>query len=879
VSSVPPKLHRGRFLADGIWLPPGFSGQDLLAAWIDGSQTLESLGGCLVRFLQPVRINAADCSGVPLVNSQGVLSSHPLAESAPKESDLCLWWQGSLHWGRVSALPNYPVHRLIQVQVTVQVAPVPAVVHTPKGAVAADAPNDLVQVEPPKELKKPERSWADVPDMNPMLTKALEQARSRAQQVQSTKSSRPSKAQTAAGGGGWIERIAESGLTNSIANLVSRGQQFMTSWLRSAQDDYLKRMMQHFEDGNWAEALRYGIPLGGEESQVLMEYMGLLKPRNQLNVTGGGGAVGAGIGMEGARVDRLRLLYEKAFQDLSRQGRHVEAAFVLAELFHDSHRAVLYLEEHQLFREASDLAELRKLSPELRVRLLFKSGQQQAALDLARREGVFEQVYQYLKHKPELAESWLKLWCQDLRQRGQVAQALLLSWSQNLEPEELDQHLLEALQEGTYQSGQVLAECLLRDLSILDDPTLESQLNEWEDSLDMVADAYQGFAQNLTQRRPASLASARYRTVCSRVCRKLLSKIDDGLNLLPSSNLRALAAAGEDRWLEADLPSKLVASDPSNLGLGLNCWTETIERLGFNALRHSALLPDGRSLVALGEAGLLLLNRRGKVLQRLEVPVDQIVLPTEGQRYLLVSNRGPYQLLHWFFPASLKFERWCSTKLEAWSQCHDGLNWWVATEGALYSADVNSAAWRTTGSFPVEAATRIERLVYRDGHTRGSGEVGLFLLFQDAAHQLQLQSHKLPSLDRVRQPFGLSQPHIYQSQQVMIECEDCRPQKITRPAVDLSIKLDLPDLFYKPWNADAHSFHQSYSALQFPHSQGVVVCILEWSSRRQLACFNFVGSEWISWQWQLERLLLTDDRGRFFVANLRQQWWDCNSCL
>ncbi len=874
----PPKLHRGRIFVDGIWLPPGFSGRSLSESWSVGCQTLEFEGGCLVRFSEPIFLNALECNGVPLISHQGVLCSHQLPSNfAPSEDqgDLCLWWRGDLHWARLNQLIRYPMHTLVELRIDVQVvkAPVDASLVSPKSVeLAIEKPVDLVKTEPPQEVKKPDRSWADVPELNPMLAKALEQARA--------KPSPPAKASESEGSGGgksWVSHMSDMGLVSSVANLVNLGQKWMTSWLRNAQDDYLKQMIKHFEDGNWAEALRYGIPLDGEQSKVLMEYMGLLKPRDQLRITSGAG-LASGIGYAGTNLDRMRVLYEKAFQDLSQQGRHIEAAFVLAELFHDSHRAVLYLEKHQLFREASDLAELRKLATDLRVRLLFKSGQQQKALELARQAGVFDQVYTFLKSNPELAVPWLNLWCSDLCARGQAAQSLLLCWSEKHEPELFQQRLEQALGEGTYQSGQVLAEVLYRSES-LSSQEVDRQLSEWEESLDLVTEAYQGLAHQLSIKRDLSLAGLQYRSVCSRVCRQLLCRLDRGVNLVSQANFRSLAVAGEDRWLDADLPAKLIADNATQGLVPLDCWTETIERLGFTSLLHSCLLPDGRSLVALGEAGLLLLSSRGKVIQRLEIPVHQIIPPTEGQRYLLLSKRGPYQLLHWFVPANLSVERWCSTKLECWSQCHDGINWWVASEGSIYAIDVNSAAWCSASSFPVESAGEILRLVYRSGHTRALGDVGLFVLFADVGQQLQLQSHKLPSLDRVRQPFAISQPHIYESQQVTIHSSDSRPHQVRRPAVDLSIDLNLPYVFYKPWDVEAHSFHQSYSALQFPHSNGIVVCIVDWASRCQLACFNFVGSSLLSWQWQADQLLLTDDRGRFYIANLKHRWWDCSGCL
>lgn len=72
--------------------------------------------------------------------------------------------------------------------------------------------------------------------------------------------------------------------------------------------------------------------------------------------------------------DKLRAAYRKAFEQLEREGRIDEAAFVLAELLHVDEEAVAFLERHGRLRLAAEVAEARDLPPGLIVRQWFLAG-------------------------------------------------------------------------------------------------------------------------------------------------------------------------------------------------------------------------------------------------------------------------------------------------------------------------------------------------------------------------------------------------------------------------------------------------------------------------------------------------------------------------
>jgi len=66
--------------------------------------------------------------------------------------------------------------------------------------------------------------------------------------------------------------------------------------------------------------------------------------------------------------DLLRRTYRHAFHRLDQQKKYKDAAFVLAELLRETDEAVNYLEKHQQYTLAAELAEGRLLAPAIVVR-------------------------------------------------------------------------------------------------------------------------------------------------------------------------------------------------------------------------------------------------------------------------------------------------------------------------------------------------------------------------------------------------------------------------------------------------------------------------------------------------------------------------------
>ncbi|MDW8250798.1 MAG: hypothetical protein RMJ98_15990, partial [Myxococcales bacterium] len=100
-------------------------------------------------------------------------------------------------------------------------------------------------------------------------------------------------------------------------------------------------------------------------------------------------------------------------------------------------------------------------------------------------------------------------------------------------------------------------------------------------------------------------------------------------------------------------------------------------------IRDAALLPGGKALVALGEAGIWLLSRAGKTLRHFEEPATELVLSSRGDRALALAPRGRLwrvarlDLLGW------RSRVWQEVELTAWSPEFRGASWLVGVQGGL----------------------------------------------------------------------------------------------------------------------------------------------------------------------------------------------------
>jgi hypothetical protein len=164
---------------------------------------------------------------------------------------------------------------------------------------------------------------------------------------------------------------------------------------------------------------------------------------------------------------------------------------------------------------------------------------------------------------------------------------------------------------------------------------------------------------------------------------------------------------------------------------------------GALAVHETVWLPDGRLLLALGEAGARLVTRDGRTAAHFDVPAHRIVAFDAGGHALLLAPRAAA----WSIArVDLHARQWAPLghlPLSDFAETTDGHLWMVANAGVISALDLHSptlgALWR------LETAN--EECLARDPRS-------LSLLVSTAEHR-ELWRYELPSLTlRVRKEIG-----------------------------------------------------------------------------------------------------------------------------
>ena len=125
------------------------------------------------------------------------------------------------------------------------------------------------------------------------------------------------------------------------------------------------------------------------------------------------------------RFYALRGRYLQLAEQLERDGDFRRAAYIHSQLMSDHQRAVLVLEKGELFGEAAKLAIDSRQPPALAIRMLFRAGELDAALGLARRTACFDALAEDSRVKePAFHAFVIKAWTDLLIATGQPLRAL-----------------------------------------------------------------------------------------------------------------------------------------------------------------------------------------------------------------------------------------------------------------------------------------------------------------------------------------------------------------------------------------------------------------------------------------------------------------------
>lgn len=651
------------------------------------------------------------------------------------------------------------------------------------------------------------------------------------------------------------------------------------------QADYMGRMIDMFEKGDLDAALRHAIPLNTESgSGNLPPTLGTPSARSSLQITSGNPRSSM-VGSQELFTD-LRSLYRRAFEQLERQGRVEEAAFVLAELLHASAEAVAFLEKHNQLQLAAEIAEARKLPPEMIVRQWVLAGNRERAILIARRHHAFRAAVELLNQKdPAKALELRRIWAQMSAEAGDYVAAVDLLWTNP----ETRAETLPWIQQALAFGGPPAARMLPRLLELTpDDPELEPRiLTLLTDEETETAPERKEFAQSLCELdctpQTVSLGRAALRAFARDIF--LLPHLAD------KELYRRLQNYAADAALRADLPPM-----PAETNLEALNQRETpvvqewaAHDTGALPLYDSAFLPNGRCLVALGEAGVRLITRDGRAVAHFDQPAHRLVIADNGRHAIAIAPRGSVLRLARLDLTALRAAHWCETTLQTFAPDYDGSLWFVATATDLLAIDALAepfqALWRTpdlTGS-PVQISRNLLdcTLLLRDPHVV-QGSQGLPQL----AETWWLWHFALPSLmmrDRQEQPppdlrlaFTRSaSPGGATAELTVRKSEMITIDNLTVPPTDdlltlaVLAKTPFTDSFYAQEAQPMQPvLTEAWVTAPFRFDRGVCVRLYDRPKGKHRATLTFQGAALITVRLNDTHLTLADDRGRLVVLDL-----------
>ncbi|MDD9965537.1 MAG: bpX6 domain-containing protein [Myxococcales bacterium] len=466
--------------------------------------------------------------------------------------------------------------------------------------------------------------------------------------------------------------------------------------LNRRQARYVRDMLDKFESGDLREALRYAIPLGagGDPSPPALGGPG---PRADLTIGRTPMRASTSLLFGDELHGHLDHTYRTAAKRLEQQERYREAAFVYAELLRDAAAAVALLGRGGLLREAAEIAEGHGLPPGLVVRQWFLAKDLDRAIDYAMRHDAFSDAVRRLAATDLEAASALRLiWARRLADAGDFVAAVHTIW-----PVESARHIADAwmarvIAAGGVPGAQMLASAIRfarRPVADLDPPFRKLMDGEGFDAVRERAALVHGLAV----RDRSDGHAARYAPA---LIRQSFRDAADGWAPPNRDHVRQLERLSGDKLLGADLPALDAVSKLEARWNGPLEVTWDAEDRGTLAVTDVAVLPDGGHALALGEGGVRLLRRDGRIRAHLEHPAEALVIADNGNRAIVAARRGALTRLTRVDLLSARAEHWTDLELHGFARTFDGQRFFVQQGRTALCLDAQrqgaEALWRVS---------------------------------------------------------------------------------------------------------------------------------------------------------------------------------------
>ncbi len=543
----------------------------------------------------------------------------------------------------------------------------------------------------------------------------------------------------------WLRRVWQ-GLGGWLSARAFRAR--LARYVTRRQAEYVMRYLELMDRGDVNEALRWAIPLGSEGAGETPAPPSLGTPSARASLALTGRRVPAsstfGVGLPDLHTF-LKARYLRLLEALKERCEIDQAAFVLAELLGDADGAVALLERHGRLLQAARLAEAREVDPAVQVRLWMLARDLPRALAIARRHAAFASAIAALRPShPQAADALALEWGNQLAQVGDFAGAVMALRDVSSGAPLRRAWLERAIDAGGVVGAQMLAVRALEVPERFDDTAarLRELLGDRAEEREPEVEA---FARELV----ASRASAHRGGVDGREVRALAAPTLREL-WRRGSRLASTLEAHVDGALRADRPPALRPTNPLPDPLAL---TFDASDVGALPVHDLALLPSGKLVVALGEAGVRVYARDGRHVATIDAPADALVTSDHGSYVIAVARRGELHRLTRIDLDRRIARPWWETRLTSFARTFDGTRWLVSAGGVATSIDATDDRWSALARLPDVQTIYVDRagdralLIASDdrGATfdRWTYDVGLRRLHRRETHDVESQLARL----------------------------------------------------------------------------------------------------------------------------------------
>ena len=420
----------------------------------------------------------------------------------------------------------------------------------------------------------------------------------------------------------------------------------LRSIFQSKYDNYFKDMLKMFDGNDLQKALQHAIPLDsktqGELSQRLSfklptakKFLNLLSPSAD--------ALSSIVTTHSNLFEQLQQTYEQAFKKLDAAGKIDEAVYILAELLGSPQRAIDYLEAKELYEKAAEVAEIKELSPDLRVRLWVLAKKYENAYQVAIENDAFASAVTFAeRRKDDRAVGELRqFWANYLAEVGFYNAAINAIWPVEQHRHKASNWLSSALQSTSPEIINTLLiapdiVCSAKDESMLQ-KRLSTLLEEKTSNAAQIRLALlEGFDESALGKRYPSLANALTRKIIQDYEQKRISSTEKQNKKFAKKIIRILKKL--DRFSLSEDVSKVWPS--SNRSKKEDCPTIIIESSPPNTKALDAYwLNEDQVLISRGEAGAQIVHRTGKNLHDYSAPCHFLIPSTQDSLPLLIESK------------------------------------------------------------------------------------------------------------------------------------------------------------------------------------------------------------------------------------------------